>query len=169
MSIQAELLALTKCPPCIYCRDNMNQLVDRLLFCTRVAIVTWAMLALVVSGAGAAQRLYTDQFQPESPRAQAATDVMDSKPDPAESTGGMTAPEGGRPCTEQLAWLQTVSTLPGSGDEIRIDFGNTAATVNNLAACDASDQSTVCATPALVSSQIAYRFTLVGSRPSGTS
>mgnify|MGYP007044100028 CR=1 FL=1 len=132
-------------------------------------IVSWAMLALVISGAGTAQRLYADQFKPESPKTQVNTDVLDSKPDPAESSGGMTAPEGGRPCTEQLAWLQTVSTLPGSGDEIKLDFGKTAATADILVACDESDQSTVCATPALVSSQIAYRFTLVGSRPSGTS
>ena len=132
-------------------------------------VVTWAILALVVSGAGAAQRLYTDQFKSESPRAQADTDVLDSKPDPAESTGGMTAPEGGRPCTEQLAWLQAVPALPGSGDETKLDPGKTAASADVLAACDASDQSTVRATPALVSSQIAFRFTLVGSRPSGTS
>lgn len=132
-------------------------------------VVTWAILALVVSGAGAAQRLYTDQFKPESPRDQADTDILDSKPDPAESTGGMTAPEDGRPCTEQLAWLQAVPALPGGGDETRIDPGKTAASADVVAACDISDQRTVCATPALVSSQIGYRFTLVGSRPSGTS
>lgn len=132
-------------------------------------IVTWAMLALVISGAGAAQRLYTDQFKPESPKTQVNTDVLDSKPDPTESSGGMTAPEGGCPCTEQLAWLQTVSTLPGSGDEIKLDFGKTTTPADVFATCGESDQSTVCATPALVSSQIAYRFTLVGSRPSGTS
>jgi len=147
----------------------MKRFVDKLLFCTRVMIVTWAMLALVVSGAGAAQRLYADQFKPESPRTQANTDVLDSKPDPAESSGGMTAPEGGRPCTEQLAWLQTVSILPGSGDEIKLDFGKATASSDILVACDNPDHISLCATPALVSSQIAYRFTLVGSRPSGTS
>jgi len=127
------------------------------------------MLALVVSGAGAAQRLYADQFKPESARDQADTDVLDSKPDPAESTGGMTAPEDGRPCTEQLAWLQAVPALPGGGDETRLNPGKTAASADVLEACNAPDRSTVCATPALVSSQIGYRFTLVGSRPSGTS
>jgi hypothetical protein len=127
------------------------------------------MLALVVSGAGAAQRIYADQFKPESPKTQANTDILDSKPDPAESSGGMTAPEGGRPCTEQPAWLQTVSTLPGSSDEIKLDCGKTAAIADILATCGESDQSTVCATPALVSPQIGFRFTLVGSRPSGTS
>jgi hypothetical protein len=147
----------------------MKRLVDRLLFCTRVMIVTWAMLALVVSGAGAAQRLYTDQFKPESPCAQADTDVLNSKPDPDESTGGMTAPEGGCPCTEQLAWLQAVPALPGGGDETKLAPGKTATSADVLAACEVLDQRAVCATPALVSSQVAYRFTLVGSRPSGTS
>ena len=169
MSRKAELLALTKCPRKVYWPNDMKRLIDILLFGARVLVVTWAMLALVISGAGAAQRLYADQYKSESPQTQADTDVLDSKPDPAESTGGMTAPEGGRPCTEQMAWLQAVTALPSSGDKAALDLGSATIVAGVVVRADGPGRNEICSVPALVASQIAHRFTLVGARPSGTS
>jgi len=147
----------------------MKRLVDRLLLGLRAAIVAGSILALIVSGAGAAQRLYADQYQPEPPRVHTDADVLDSKPDPAESSGGMTAPEGGRPSTEQPAWLHAVTALPSGGDKGTLSYAGVAVAASIRLHAGGEGPREICSSPAEVASQIARLFTLVGARPSGTS
>jgi hypothetical protein len=147
----------------------MKRLVDRFLFATRALVIGLSLVALVISGAGAAQRMYVDQFQPELVRTQADADVLDSKPDPAESSGGMTAPEGGRPSTEQPAWLQAVPPLASGSGKYALESGNFAGADAVWPHGGDHDRREICSSPAEVASQVARQFTLVGARPSGTS
>ena len=147
----------------------MKRLVDRFLLGARVVVIGLSLLALVISGAGAAQRLYADQYQPEPARAQSDTDVLDSKPDPAESSGGMTTPEGGRPFTEQPAWLQAVPPLASGSGKDALESGSLAPAVAVSSHAGEQERCEICSSQAEVASQVARLFTLVGARPSGTS
>jgi hypothetical protein len=145
----------------------MKQIVDKLVFGSRVAVVAFALLALVVSGAGAAARLFDDpQASTESPeRPQNAT--MDQKPDPEAAPGEMAT--NGRPCTEQAAYLQATLAVLGGSSQSRSgsDTDQTLASVCDRSTAHGHELLSV--SSAMVDHRLGQRFTLLGLKPSGTS
>ena len=145
----------------------MKQIVDKIVGCARIAVVLLAVLAIVVSGAGAAARLFTDQSQPTEMPESKATATLDRLPDPEEPTGEMAT--GGRPWTEQPAFWQVIPALPGNPGQTRIGPGLGIALKSVSTATHSGNVNSLFATSSLVDSRIGHRFTLVGSKPSGTS
>ncbi|MEW5795329.1 MAG: hypothetical protein AB1772_03115 [Candidatus Zixiibacteriota bacterium] len=146
----------------------MKRLFEIGLFCLRATVVSGVILALVVSGAGAAHRLFAERSQPRADEPLSNSASFSGKPDPLEATGGMTP--GSHPWTEQSFWIQCNSALPAGGDQHKgrsLASQATSSTVSKDSRIQ--NEPAVCNTPCLVASQVGHRFTLVGARPSGTS
>ncbi len=132
----------------------------------RVAVVVGALLALMITGAGAAHRLFTEQMSPSPAESTSVAAAFDQKPDPKEATGGM-AP-GSHPSTEQCFLMQGNPGLPAGGSfSHRLIFSPSTVEISPSHGLNA--HSAVYQSVSLVASQIGHRFTLVGARPSGTS
>jgi hypothetical protein len=144
----------------------MRRLANIALDGLRVAVVTGALLALLISGAGAAHRLFSEQMSAKTTESVSVSDCFDGKPDPDQATGGMAT--GSHPSTEQSFWIQGNPGLPvGSDPSHRII--SSLATRETVVSDRIHEGSAVCQSAGLVAPQIGHRFTLVGSRPSGTS
>ncbi|MCD6249623.1 MAG: hypothetical protein J7J98_04740 [candidate division Zixibacteria bacterium] len=145
----------------------MKQIVDKLILGSQVAVVVLALLALVVSGAGAAARLFDDPGTPAEILERPQNVTLDHKTDPKEAPGEMAT--DGRPWTEQSACLQITLIILGDTPQTRLwtDPGSTAVSVCSHSAWDRSNQ--VSTSPTLVDHRLGHRFTLVGLKPSGTS
>ena len=145
----------------------MKQIVDRFVLGSRIAVVVLALLALVVSGAGAAARLFVAPSESTESIERPQNATLDQKPDPEEAPGEMAT--NGRPWTEPSAYLQATSALLGGAPQSR--FGTDSdLCVNSIGTGSASDRSDlVSASPTLVDHRLGHRFTLVGLKPSGTS
>lgn len=145
----------------------MKQIVDRFVFGSQVAVVALALLALVVSGAGSAARLFEDPSTPAESLERPQNATLDKKPDPEEAPGEMAT--DGRPWTEQSAYWQVTSGLLGDAPQSRLwaDSGPIVASACSRSAADRGDPVSASAT--LVDHRLGHRFTLVGLKPSGTS
>jgi hypothetical protein len=144
----------------------MKRLANIALNGLRVAVVIGALLALVVSGAGAAHRLFTEQMTPDETRPVSVSASFDDKPDPLEATGGMAT--GSCPSTEQSFWIQSNPGLPCGGDQSHrlVSASMVGVMVDQFHFYEGYP---VCQSAGRVAPQIGHRFTLVGARPSGTS
>jgi len=145
----------------------MKRLIYIGLLAVRALVVGLAILALVASGAGAAQRLFAEQCEPKPVEKPDSPVTFDSKPDPKEATGGMAT--GSRPWTEQSFWVQANPALPAGSDQLKDRVNPNRVTIEFLSHEPARHHQTICQSPCRLASQIGHRFTLVGSRPSGTS
>ena len=148
----------------------MKQVIDKTLAGARISVVVLAILALVVSGAGAAARLLIDpsDSDPTVDAYQPSTvATLDNKPDPEEAAGEMAT--GGRPWTEQSAYWQATSAWLGGTDQSRSRLS--AAGPILAASCPTGPvwNDPVHATPYQIDHRLGHRFTLVGLKPSGTS
>lgn len=144
----------------------MKNVVDKLVETGRITVVVLALLALVVSGAEAAERLFSALDEPsEASLPQAAS--LDHNPGPEDVSDEM-APDG-RPWTEQAAYIQGSLATTVGPNQHRQTFcvGLHTGTVfgPDLSGVNLASR----ATTALVDVRIGHRFTLVGSKPSGTS
>jgi len=145
----------------------MKQVVDIIMLSGRVAVVALAILALVVSGAGAAARLFTDQSRPSMSAEKPQIATLDQKPDPEETSGEMA--RGGRPWTEQAAcWQATTAWLEG-GVQSRAHLSVTSLLLSASWRTVPAWSDQVYTTANLVDHRLGHRFTLLGLRPSGTS
>ena len=144
----------------------MRQIVDKIIFGARVAVVVLAILALMVSGAGAAERLF-NQRSPHESEARPDVATLDQKPDPEEATGEMAT--SGHPWTEQPACLQATLALPGSNGQPRSVLMASGAEFSILNVRILKSPARPSTSPNLTCPLIGHRFTLVGSKPSGTS
>jgi len=145
----------------------MKEIVDKIMLSARVAVVALAVLALVVSGAGAAARLFTDQNRPAMPAEKPQIATLDQKPDPEETSGEMA--RGGHPWTEQVAcWQATIAWL-GGGIQSRAHLSTTTPLLSASWRTVPVWSDQVYTTANLVDHRLGYRFTLVGAKPSGTS
>ena len=145
----------------------MKQIADRLIIGSQIAVVALALLALVVSGAGAAARLFdTPVDSAESPE-RPLNATLDQKSDPEETPGEMAT--NGRPWTEQAAYLQATSALLGGASQSRFwtDSDPVVMLAHSGSAAGRSDPVSASAT--LVDHRLGHRFTLLGLKPSGTS
>jgi len=145
----------------------MKQIVDRLVFGSQVAVVALALLALVVSGAGAAARLFDDPCTPAESLEQTQNATFDQIPDPEEAPGGMAT--DGRPWTEQSAYLQTTLALLGDAPQSRSRTDSDPVVASACSRSAADRGNLVSASPTLVDHRLGHRFTLLGLKPSGTS
>ena len=145
----------------------MKQIIDRLVFGAQVAVVVLVLLALVVSGAGAAARLFDDPEASAEGPPRSQNDTLDNKPDPEELPGEMAT--NGRPWTEQSAYLLATSVLLGDTPPSRFLNNPDLVSVSAYSRSAADRSDPVSASPTLVDHRLGHRFTLVGLKPSGTS
>ena len=145
----------------------MKQIVKKLVIGSQAAVVALALVALVVSGAGAAARLFEDPAESADSSELFQNATLDHKPDPDEAPGEMAT--NGRPWTEQSAYLQATSALLGGTPQSRFwsDSGPIVASACSRSAGNHGDL--VSGSPTLVDHRLGHRFTLVGLKPSGTS
>jgi hypothetical protein len=144
----------------------MRRLANIALDGLRIAVVIGALMALLISGAGAAHRLFSEQLTAKTTESVSVSACFDGKPNPEEATGGMAT--GSHPSTEQSFWIQGNPGLPvGSNPSHRII--SSPAMRETVVSNRILEGGAVCQSAGLVAPQIGHRFTLVGSRPSGTS
>jgi hypothetical protein len=145
----------------------MKQIVDRLVFGSQVIVVVLALLALVVSGAGAAARLFDDPDASAESVQRPQNATLDQKPDPEAGPGEMAT--NGRPWTEPAAYLQATSALLGGVPQSRSWTNSDPIVASLCSGSDADRSELVSASPTLIDHRLGHRFTLVGLKPSGTS
>ena len=144
----------------------MKRLANIALDALRVSIVIGALLALTISGAGAAQRIFAEQMAPRAAETVPTGAAFESKPNPEEATGGMAG--GSHPSTEQSFWIQGHTALPAGGNQ-SYRSASTPATGESSHHPRSHRGPAICRSTGQVATQIGHRFTLVGERPSGTS
>lgn len=144
----------------------MKAIIDRLIFGARVAVVALALVALVVSGAGAASRLFETPEEPES-EPLPANATLDNKPTPEEAPGEMAT--GGRPWTEQSACWQASQADLGSTPQSRLTILSDRLLAPNINHAMSEQSASLAVTPRGVDHRIGLRQTLLGQKPSGTS
>lgn len=149
----------------------MKLTVDRICIwaqgCARTAVILLAVLAIIVSGAGAAGRLLTDQTQPVI-ETETKLATLDAKADPEEASGEMAT--GGHPWTEQPCFWQAIPALAGGSDQSRLRLQVVAPRLSIVSQWTLAErQADIQGSISLVNARLGHRFTLVGSRPSGTS
>ncbi len=145
----------------------MKHVLDRIIACGKCSIVVIAILALGLSGANAAARLFAED-DPLTVKSANDHPQLIATPDSEEPNQGMDG-TGGRPWTEQAAIFQAVTLLPSLHDQQRLRSG--LATSHGFRAVLVQElwNGHVPSTSAEVSSTLGRQFTLVGARPSGTS
>ena len=145
----------------------MKKVLRKTSAAAKIAGVALTTLALIISGAGSAQRLFSvyDQFSESPAQAPVSACLLPGPPAPDEVQGAM-APDG-KPNTEQAAYLQ--SALPkcnNSNDRFRLVSRN--AVFTSASAVPPGTGTTIIASTSLVSSGLCRQFTLLGTHPSGT-
>jgi hypothetical protein len=150
----------------VYLKAVMKRLARMALDTLRVSVVIGALLALTISGAGAAQRIFAEEMSPQAAETAPSGAAFDSKPNPDEATGGMETRS--RPSTEQSFWIQGNPALPVGGDQSH-RLVSTSAAGETIRTSQIHRGDTVRHSAGQVATQVGHRFTLVGARPSGTS
>jgi hypothetical protein len=145
----------------------MKKVLRKTVAAAKIAGVALTALALIISGAGSAKRLFSvyDQFSQEPAEAPVSARLLPGPPAPDEVQDEM-VPDA-KPNTEQPAYLQ--SALPkcnNSDDRSRLVSRNAAITV--AATVPSGTGATIMASTSLVSSGLCRQFTLLGAHPSGT-
>ena len=144
----------------------MKRVVDKLVKAGRIAVVLLALMALVVSGAEAAERLFKS-FETPADASLPEAASLDHNPAPEDVSDQM-APDG-RPWTEQAAYIQTSLSVSIGPDQYRQAHHASISTPHVFCPDLSGRIGTSRATTSLVDVRIGHRFTLVGSKPSGTS
>ncbi len=139
-----------------------------MIFLARVAMVVLTILALGVSGIGAAERLFVDEHRADS-ESEESIDQIDLVPgaNPEEATDGVAT--SGRPWTEQAACLQSPLLLPAGNDQARFYLLRAARRADLPDFCCYRSPDGLLQTPCQVWWSLGRQFTLVGAKPSGTS
>ncbi len=145
----------------------MKHILDKIVACGKCSVVVLAILALGLSGANAAARMFAEDSQP-TVKSVDDPPLLIATPDSEKPNQGMDD-TGGRPWTEQAAIFQAVTLLPTLHDQQRLR--SCLAASHDFRATLAHEMSDghVPSTSAEVSSTLGRQFTLVGARPSGTS
>jgi hypothetical protein len=140
--------------------------INRLLAAGRGAVVFVALLALLVSGAFAAERAFTAKA-PDDARSVAEHEVLGPTPGSAEPSDGMAGGDG--PCTEPEAYIQALVILPYSNGQDKVPLPGEFLSPGNLLDHTPADEIACIGSTSEVSNLLGLRFTLVGAKPSGTS
>ena len=147
----------------------MKKLLKTSLEAARIATVLLAMLAIVVSGAGAAHRVCADSELAAQTVDETSADVrlVAGAPDPDEAPEQM-SPDG-KPTTEQPARLVLSALSKYSNPDDRSKYGRGVSIISISSLSGAKINYPISTSINLVSSDLGKQFTLVGARPSGTS
>ncbi|MCP4686225.1 MAG: hypothetical protein GY867_12370 [bacterium] len=146
----------------------LNKIINNLVLCGRVLVVFMALFALCVSGAGAAERIFSP---PETAAENVASPSLNhqlvSVPDPEAAPEGMA--DVGRPCTEPAAFIQAPMLLVSNHLQLKTQLQTLQRTVVSSQCKVCGTNSCLPATSCRVSWSLGRQFTLVGAKPSGTS
>ena len=144
-----------------------QQLAACLVSTGRWTVVLVAVLALAVSGASAAERMFSARNAPDTDAATGSEhDRLVPTPGTEEPVDGMAG--GGGACTEQDAYLQAPVILYNVQTQLKAELP-AALTPASSGSIRSSRLPGFASTAGRVSGVLAHRFTLVGARPSGTS
>ena len=135
----------------------------------RLAVVILLILALSFDGAASAGRLFSncDEIdQPDKDKLETPL-LQQGPPSPEELPGNMET--GGKPYTEQPAYLQAALFIKADNSDKR--FQVIYEKINNPISYDTREcnKSSIINNSNLVCSSLGHQFTLVGAKPSGTS
>lgn len=147
----------------------MKKLLKISLQAARTAVVILAVIAVVVSGAGAAHRVCADS--------KLAVEVVDENPSDIRLVAGPPDPDeapeqmspDGKPTTEQPARLVLPALSKYSNQDDRYKYGRGVSIVSISSLSGARSRYPISTSTNLISSDLGKQFTLVGARPSGTS
>jgi len=146
----------------------MKKLARHIVSAVQTALVLLMITALMVSVVSSAQRhnLLDEQLVEQADAAHHAQ-LVQGPPDPEEISKSMTPSQ--RPHTEQSAHtIQSVSSSKNGGDDhLKLSNSHTAAFAAFRS--DESGPKAARTSPALISTELGTRFTLVGAHPDGTS
>lgn len=146
----------------------MNKITDKLIKSTRILVVLFAVFSLVVSGAGAAERLFS-AYDEEAESVESGVPIGPVFEDsPSEETPHNMEP-GGKPFCEQSGWIVASLTVNKSNSDRQTDEFIDCLSGDLNQSVDLSPKASLLASVSLVSSDLGQTFTLVGSKPSGTS
>ena len=144
----------------------MSKLITYSIKAGRFITVGLLLLAVTLSGANAAERLFSayDEFQPE--KVFPSPELKPGPPAPEDAPENM-APNG-RPCCEQPARL-VASWNISNKDNLKIQKLFVVDPVFASATVGRRSFARIKASTGLISSSLSRQFTLVGAKPSGTS
>ncbi len=146
----------------------LNKLLNKLVFCGRVLVVILALASLGVSGAGAAERIFTaPEAAEEASASQPENNQLVPGPNPEAAPDGMA--DFGRPWTEPAACIQAPMLLVSNHYQLKSQPLTRQRTVVSFQPAVCSTNSCLPATSCRVSWSLGRQFTLVGAKPSGTS
>jgi hypothetical protein len=146
----------------------MRKLLATTLVALRLTVTLMIIVALGVSGAGAAERMYrADQQDTKETLATNSQAEILPVGDGEEPIRGMA--HSSKPCTEQAGCFQSIVVLPWGGDHHRAPSRQVCAQHVVPDASAPSDTEFSPRTSGEVHSDLGRQFTLVGARPSGTS
>ena len=146
----------------------MKKVLLKTIAVAKIGVTTLTALALIISGVGSAQRLFSvyDQFSQSPDQAPVSAQLLPGPPAPDEVQDEM-VPDG-KPNTEQPAYLQTALPKCNNSDD-RFRLHSRHASLAIASTVPPATGSAVRASTSLVSSDLCRHFTLLGTHPSGTS
>lgn len=146
----------------------MKKLYSHIFEYAKTAVIFALLLALTVSGAGAAERVITQaQTEDEIIETVITDPVLEQGPIPAEELpGNMENPT--KPNCEQAAFLQSYSTTQLDNNSCKIKIRFSSGVTNPLPVKDTGSGHSLCCSLAQVSTVLSHQHTLVGHKPSGT-
>lgn len=144
----------------------MKKLVQRSIDFARLAVFGLILIAVPLSGAGAAERLFSayDDFGPKN---ESETAELLPGPLPAEEAPENMEPNG-KPYCEQPARISAPLSLNNQNEKQREFKTSSAHSCLGATSTDCQRNSILRTSTGSISSSLSRRFTLVGARPSGT-
>jgi len=146
----------------------LKKFFNKLIFCCRILVVAVALGSLCVSGAGAAERIFSPpEAAEDAVPAQPENHQLVSAPNPEAAPDGMA--DVGRPWTEPAACIQTPMLLVSNHYQLKTQPLTLQRSVGSFQPTVRATNSCLPATSCRVSWSLGRQFTLVGAKPSGTS
>lgn len=144
----------------------MKKLAQKSVEYARLAVFGLILIAVPLSGAGAAERLFSayDDFGPKS---ESETAELIPGPLPAEEAPENMEPKG-KPYCEQPARISAPLSLQNQNEKQREFKTSSADYYTEATSPECRRNSTLRTSTGTISSSLSRRFTLVGARPSGT-
>jgi len=152
----------------VYSKSEMKTLISKTFTAFRLIIVAFTIIAVIFGGANSAQRLfkaYSDTKSNEIDIAESAQ-LLPGPPEPDEKPGNM---DDGKPNTEPSAYINSGLTVSTIKSKEKPYFDSNQFQLRTSSIPERKINSTFPVSFAMVSTKLAGQFTLVGSKPSGTS
>ncbi len=146
----------------------MKQAIKKMSSGANAAVVFLALLALVVSGAGSAERLYDGyaDFIQSAERIELQGPILEKAPD---GEGPANMDTGSKPDCEPPAYLQSSPIVKPDNNEKRDDLTQGSGGTVNTVPGRLNSKNSLRSSASMISSSLGKQFTQVGAKPSGTS